>query len=859
MPSARCYLRRKKLNEWGSVMNYKNRALRTLVILFLPACICFGNRIQAETPMLPVLNNQLVPAHANNHHTEKYISFKYDEEDLINVINYLAAEKGINILLPTGPNKLEAKLTLHHEKKLSLQEAWKLLGTTLDVAGFSMVPKGDMYQIVKNSKDIAREPMPVYINTAPNELPNSDQRIRYVYYLTNIKVTDQDTEFKNLLKELLPIPDTTSPPYKIDTVTNSLILMGKANDIKAAMHIIQQVDQPGFQEKMDYIKLHHSSAKIVANLFNQSILKQPNEFNRYRLDTQKQSDATYFSRYTRIIADERTNMLIILGRPQAINRLKEFIRQNIDVELDSGKSILHVYQLQYLEAKSFAEVLKKIVTSEKEGAAQAEAAKKAAVGPEQFFEDVKITTDTPPPAETTTGADPKVPAPTPYYGGNKLIIAARNDDWRRIKKLIEELDTPRPQVLIEVLIVDLTLDDARALGSLIRNPAKIPLPNEVNFQSAQLEPGVIPDSFENPKTIGVQTRPDCTTEIASDLLRDSVQVQDSTVTKFRDPPAANTSAAGIATPGSTIISLNDNDGKTWGILQIIQTLGYSKILSHPYVIATHNHPAEVTLEESRLVDGSPTFGTGGNTIRKQDRIPAKLNVHITPRISYGKEAPTVNLTVAIDINEFIGGTDARTTRNITTEANVHDGGILALGGLIKTNLTQGIKKTPLLADAPIIGWLFKQRSGETSRTNLTVFISPIVIQPRLREGLNEATKDFVQLADEYAREGTLFDSLRDPITRWFFKTGTNEAVKIVDNYLKKDELKRIELPRPAQIPPPPEPPERRKRKRRFRPEPAKPSEPDWGDKKQYADELKRLVQNDDNPFNKNKKNTAPAA
>ena len=91
-----------------------------------------------------------------------------------------------------------------------------------------------------------------------------------------------------------------------------------------------------------------------------------------------------------------------------------------------------------------------------------------------------------------------------------MIIAARSDDWKRIRPLIEELDQPQPQVLIEVLIADLTLDDTRALGSMFRNPLSIPMPNKMNIQSGQLNadtltptPGIVPNSFGNPETIGL--------------------------------------------------------------------------------------------------------------------------------------------------------------------------------------------------------------------------------------------------------------------------------------------------------------------------------------------------------------------
>ena len=110
------------------------------------------------------------------------IVFKYDNEQLDTIINTLAAEKNINVILPQG--EIPAiKVTLHIEQKLTLSQAWDVLNTLLDVAGFCIVPQGNLIRIVKNNKEIYREPMPTYIGVELDQLPNNDQQIRYLYYL----------------------------------------------------------------------------------------------------------------------------------------------------------------------------------------------------------------------------------------------------------------------------------------------------------------------------------------------------------------------------------------------------------------------------------------------------------------------------------------------------------------------------------------------------------------------------------------------------------------------------------------------------------------------------------------------------
>jgi len=773
------------------------------------------------------------------------ISFNYDDEDLVNVIDYIASKKGINLLYPTrADEKIAGKFSWHLEKKVTINQAWNLLATILDVAGYSIVPKEDAYQIIKNSKEVSRYAMPLYIGTDHKNLPDSDQRIRYLYYLANIKSeAEGENEIISTLKSLLP----ADANYKVDVATNALLIMAKANEIRSVMAIITHLDRPGFQETMEVVHLTHTEAPMIANLFNKNILAKPEETNRYRLDTQKKTEATYFSKYVKIIAQPRTNSLVIIGRAQSVARIKDFIHHYLDVEQDSGKSILHVYQLQYRNAPEFAEVLRNIVQAkQEEGTEQSTTEGKAGKGPERYFEEVLISVDTPP-EEEGAGEEEVTPAgqegtPTlirkaKYYGGNKLIIAARTDDWKRLKELIEKLDQPEPQVLIEVLIADLTLDDSRQLGTLLRNPAKLPMPANMNVQSAQLQPGVMTDSFDSPNTVGVIESADGTVEHASDLLRffgtnaNGQRIDDGTTT-----------VPSLLEAGSTVLSFSDKDGQTFGITQILKLLDNTKILSHPHVISTNNKAAKIEITEIRLLRDQASGSQGGTIVATNKNIPASLKVYITPRISISDiRENTVNLQVTIDINEYKStSNDTRITRNVTTNATVVTGDVLALGGLIRTNETDTLRETPVLSKIPVLGWLFKKRAKSKQRTNLTVFISPTIIEPRLRGGVGEYTQDYLDLTRNYAKSGNLFDSLKDPITRWFFSE-ESATEKFTKDFLKYDNENKPPMPNSTYKP---------VTKKPVLAQAEKSTEPNiiMEQQKAQMDQLKEIFQEVDNPF-----------
>jgi general secretion pathway protein D len=712
-----------------------------------------------ESATAPALAARIHPK--NKKDRTKTITFRYNNESLIDVINFLAAQKEVNILLPQGADAITSKVTLSIDEKLSIQQAWELLEIILGIAGYSMLPKGDMFVIKKNIADVTpRELTKLYVGTKPEDLPNTEEQIQYVYFLANAKVTDDaNNDLNKLLSELLP-----KDSYKVDPSTNGIIFSTKSNLIKSIMRIVAELDRAGFAEKMAIIRLRHANAELIAQLFREKILQlgEPGGFDRYRLDIKKQSDATYFSKNVRIIPEPRTNAIIVLGKAQAVERIQDFIYRYIDVAHETGKSILHIYQLQYLEADKAQDALNKVIESTKASATGQAKGGTVVGGTQRTFGDVIIQTDKTVQQGASGGESTEA-----AYGGNKLIIAARNDDWLVIKELIEKLDQPQPQVLIEVIIADLTLNDLKQLGASLRNPAKIPLPNQVQYQSADL-----------PSLDGIVLNPSTGTpkSINADLLA------------LIPPPTPPTSSQSTdLLPGSTAFSFNDNDGRTWCIGSILRSIANEKVLSTPHILATNNQQALVKLGQQRLLPDE-SVGTAGATTIKTKWIDASLVVQVTPRIN--SEAKNVTMKVDIDIVQYTNNTSGnRSTRKLVTNAIVQDKGILAIGGLLRTDNREDKGKTPILGDVPILGWFFKGHGIRVLQTNLMVFIQPIIVQPYLRGGISPETQKYINFAKGSITDTTLFDSLKDPVTRVFFKTGLEDADARIDKFVEKQSAK----------------------------------------------------------------------
>jgi hypothetical protein len=216
----------------------------------------------------------------------------------------------------------------------------------------------------------------------------------------------------------------------------------------------------------------------------------------------------------------------------------------------------------------------------------------------------------------------------------------------------------------------------------------------------------------------------------------------------------------------------------------------------------NNKQTQLVIGQSRLLEDAAVGNQGGNATVPRKNIEANLTINIKPRISLSPDGDptndTVQLGIVVTIDEFTeasftaqSATEGnRYIRRVETSAHVRNREVIPLGGLLQRTASQSVTETPLLSRIPIIGYFFKNRGGTAADTNLTVFLCPTVVRPRLRRGgVDRYTRDYVKLTKKYAQEGLLFDSLKDPITRWFFNT-ESDVIDTVNDFLSDDEFKR---------------------------------------------------------------------
>lgn len=718
------------------------------------------------------------------------VSFDYTNESIINIINQLTAAQGINILFPADLQKIELNVTLNLSHKISLTEAWNIVNTFLEIAGFALVPKGITYEIMVN-KDANKEALATYINIHPEQLPNDESRVKYLYYLQNISLTNPNNKSKAnieaILKDMLVgIPATNN--YTIDTKANCIIIINKTSNIKAVMGIIMALDQEGFREAIEIVPLKHTNAKNIVDLLGKIIdNKKGNAQFRYGAPygaTGGSEEDLYFSKNTSTVVIERSNSIAIMGRIDAVEKVKNFIIKYLDVPVTSEKSIIHIKELQHVDAVELTKVLQKIIkerTTNLQSSSQKDALSEVIITAEQGIEkieqikqlEIKKTSAT----QSTTPEKNKSEG-SAVSGSNSLIIAAREPEWKILEKLIDEIDQPQMQIAIEALIVDLVISDTSKIAAQTRNLNMSGDPQTFNFQSSQIGAPVL---NYNSSTVGSSTTLTPTENgLASTLLTAGIASNNSLGSQL----------AGLADANSTLISFDDGNGIA-SLLQILSSYNNAKVLSQPFLTTRNHQQAAISSSNQRLVNGTvQQQSVGGPSIIKKDTITADLKIDILPRIS---KSGNINLEIIVHASEFAKeGNSSNNTilkRTIQTNANVSDKQVLVIGGLTKVRNINEVSGTPILSKIPIIGNIFKKRAQTYDKSTLMVFISPKIIKPR-----NNGISKFVQnKLDEVMQEIKLdelaFNSLADPITRILFPVQAAKTNELISDFAAQTAFK----------------------------------------------------------------------
>lgn len=645
---------------------------------------------------------------------QKDIYLNFDNTDLANFINYIAEIKKLNLI---ADKTIEgAKISLSIREPLSVEGAWNVFLTVLETAGFSIVHVGDIHKIIPKDKKTT-QPLPVYINVPFDTLPDSDINIRYVMFLNNLDVGS----VMDLLKSMLSNKDGALEIKEV----KGIIITDKSFNVKAAAKLLTELDQMGTVEAITVLPLKNVNATDVRDLLGE-LIKKPEQSPLARLlGRAQEGSAEYFPPGTKIIAEERTNSLVLLGHPKPLKKIEEFIVNNIDTELKEAKSPLYVYELQYTDASQIKDILTEVTGPGSSAVGQAAAKYGAIRGGVKFFRGMTFQVD---------------------KDGNRLIVSCTDKvDWKLLKKTIRDLDKPQPQIALETLIVTVDVTDGKELGGSIHNKKHGQIGKNIDFQSAAIAggPALEKDSKDTTKALS----------LLGDLANNIVSSQGLSVLTF------------------------GKQGNVWAFLKAIKTQGNTSVLSQPFITVANKKKATIVVGREERVVTEEQGGEGG----LKGFAPAKADTNITVEPQINLDG-VVRLDIDTKIEDFVNGDpNQKTTRALKTNVTVANGQILVLGGFIKTKVSENTVKTPFLGDIPLLGWFFKNQKRSLDKQYIFIFMCPTIIKPRELAGMGLYTKMKMHNATDDIENSVQTKRIPDPIHNWFFNAEKeNYSHKVID-------------------------------------------------------------------------------
>ena len=595
------------------------------------------------------------------------ITLNFVNADIEAVARTMATVTGLGVVVDP---RVKGTISLVTEKPVSRAAAMNQFLATLRLQGYTMVETGGIYKVLPEA-DAKLQSASVGVSTGGAAArAGSNQIITQI-----IKLNHENAN--NLVPILRPLisPNNT---INVNASNNSLIITDYADNLQRLGRIIAAMDvAPGTD--VEIIPLKHAIASDLAPLVLRLI-------DSGGAAATGQADASY---KTTLVAEPRGNTLILrAANPARVNLVKSLIEkldQPANAQSANGAAgNIYVVYLKNADATKLAATLRAAMAGEARATvATAATATPGAAG-----------AATAPASQATTGGQIQADAST-----NSLIITAAEPQYRQLRAVIDKLDSRRAQVFVESLIAEVSADRAAEFG--------------IQWQGALGNSGS--------RNIG--------------LLGTNFGSSIGNIINLSTSAASGTPA--VAKGINLGVAHQTNGVYVLGFLaRFLEETGSGNVLSTPNLLTLDNEEAKIVIGQNvPFVTGQFTnTGSSSNTVNPFQTIERKdvgLTLKVKPQIS---ENGTVKMAIYQEISSVQASTanasNGPTTNKRTIESNVlvEDGAIVVLGGLLQDEYTGNQEKVPGLGDVPFFGNLFKSETRTRKKTNLMVFLRPVVVR-----------------------------------------------------------------------------------------------------------------------------------
>ncbi len=661
-----------------------------------------GPGATADVVEAPSDNAAPVAAPAPAAHPPVYLSMDFTDVELPVLIKFMSEQTKKNFIFD---ERVQGKITIISPRRVTLDEAYDVFLYVLQAKGFTTVSQGNTIKIVA-----AREARQDTIRTGVSKDTASAE------FITRL-VPLQYLETAEVVPLVTPLVSKDGMVSAFGS-SNTLLLIDSRANIDRIVTILGEIDSAGTPGVLRVYPLAYAVATEAAKTLTSIYLEggpaaaAPAAKGRARGGQIRPSRGVA----VKFLPDTRTNSLIVHAGQEMQDDVADLLKK-IDVPASAGSGRINVYYLENADAEEVSKVLASL--SQRPGTAGAAPAPPPGARSAPAATGAGIVS-----AELEGGV--KV---TPDKATNSLIIVASSNDYETLVGVIKKLDIRRRQVYVEAVIMEITLDKSRDLGTEFRGTAaagdgavisgtNFDFKGNVNQLFSALATG-------NPLIFGG-------TGLIAGGIFGEVTLPD-----------------GTKVPAVT------------AVLRAAQTRDNINILSSPHLLTLDNKEAEIVVGENvPFITSQARDSTNlANVINTVERKDVGITLRLTPHIH---ESDFVSLDIFQESSAVKGDSllnastvgPTTTKRSAKTSVLVKSGDTVVLGGMMQETFTNTASQIPLLGDIPLLGNLFRFKSVSRKKTNLLIMLTPHIIREpgEMRERSEEQQRKMTESFDLQKKE-----------------------------------------------------------------------------------------------------------
>jgi general secretion pathway protein D len=557
------------------------------------------------------------------------------------------------------------KINFNSRGPLTKGETVLALESLLSLNGIMLTDMGGRFMKAVNATEVNRH-VPIMIFGSTLDLPPSQQIYAKLFKFDYLQVEETSGT------TIAPLLSQTSS-FILFKKSNAILITDALINLQRIERLVTEMDKPlEIREEIKFIKLNYIQATEMQQRI-ENLISGPLK--------------SYLEGNTSVAADERTNQLILITHPGNLEVIMDVI-ENVDVDA-APLTASEVFPLRQAKAVDVVSIIDEIISGQKEG--REEDAKVAKDNQQAGSQPNTPNLPTATPAVGTTANNSSSNASnnslqfSNFVGlsaderTNAIVAYGTHNDLKTLGDLIDKIDRPLPQVMIETVISLVQLKDDNSFG--------------INSLSFAYDGAT--NTFTN---IALGT-------VGGVSITDGILDLD------------NPDDFSLA----TAITPTNEDGDT-------------KLLSAPSIVVSHNEEGTINVSQSfPIITSSTTFnnsnGTSNDSVEYRD---IGILLKVTPLI--GADG-TVQMVIEQTIENVVSEVEINGNkqpiigkREATSTVSVRDGQIVILGGLQQNSSINSNSYFPLLGSVPGLKKLFTSASDKFEKTEVIIFVRPRVLQ-----------------------------------------------------------------------------------------------------------------------------------